>query len=411
MTATSPAAQIELLTAHAVDVQVEAELLQKLERAAKSGKPLRVKAGFDPTSPDIHLGHTVVLQQMRRFQDLGHLAVLVVGDFTARIGDPTGKSTTRPKLSAEVIAHNAATYQQQAFKVLDPKRTEVRFNSEWLAPLGSVGLIELAASYPLARMMERDDFKRRWEEGRSIALHELLYPLLQAQDSVALEADVELGGTDQLFNLLVGRHLMRERGQEPQVVLTSPILEGLDAKLIEQKIAGEKMSKSLGNYVGVDEPAKEIFGKLMSITDDLMWRYYELLSSLPTSERAALRTKVEQGEVHPKAAKVQLATEIAGRFAGAAEAADAAAEFERVFAKGALPDHIDEKALIGPVTLLKALMEAGLVASNGEGRRLIAQGGVTLNEARQEDPNATLSPGKHLLKLGKRRFCYLVISG
>jgi tyrosyl-tRNA synthetase len=352
----------------------------------------------------------VVLRQMRRFQDLGHLAVLVVGDFTARIGDPSGKSTTRPKLSSEEVEHNASTYQHQAFKVLDPARTEVRFNSEWLATLGSVGLIELAASYPLARMMEREDFKTRWETGRSIALHELLYPLLQAQDSVALQADVELGGTDQLFNLLVGRHLMRERGLAPQVVMTSPILEGLDAKLVDGKIVGEKMSKSLGNYVGVNEPAKEIFGKLMSITDDLMWRYYELLSARPASELLAMRAKVQMGELHPKAAKQQLALEIAGRFAGEAEAGSAAAEFERVFAKGALPDEIEEKSLSGPLTLLKALVETGLVSSNGEGRRLIAQGGVTLDGNRQEDANASLPAGKHLVKLGKRRFCYLVVS-
>ncbi len=408
----TPREQLAIVTAHAADVQVEAELLEKLERSAKAGKPLRVKAGFDPTSPDIHLGHTVVLRQMRRFQDLGHLAVLVVGDFTARIGDPSGKSTTRPKLSVEEVARNAATYQEQAFKVLDPSRTEVRFNSEWLGTLGSVGLIELAASYPLARMMEREDFKTRWETGRSIALHELLYPLLQAQDSVALEADVELGGTDQLFNLLVGRHLMRERGQAPQIVMTSQILEGLDAKLDKDtgKIAGDKMSKSIGNYVGVNEPAKEIFGKLMSITDDLMWRYYELLSTKPVPELAAMRARVLAGELHPKVVKQQLALEVAARFAGEAEAAAALAEFERVFAKGALPDEIEEKSLSGPLTLLKALVETGIVTSNGEGRRLgIAQGGVTLDGNRQEDANASLPAGKHLVKLGKRRFCYLVV--
>jgi tyrosyl-tRNA synthetase len=401
--------QLEIVTEHAADVQVAAELLEKLERSLATGKPLRVKAGFDPTSPDIHLGHTVVLRQMRRFQDLGHLAVLVVGDFTARIGDPSGKSTTRPKLSVEEVQRNAATYQSQAFKVLDPAHTEVRFNSEWLGALGSVGLIELAASYPLARMMEREDFKTRWETGRSIALHELLYPLLQAQDSVALDADIELGGTDQLFNLLVGRHLMRERGMAPQIVMTSPILEGLDAKLVDGAIAGDKMSKSLGNYVGVNEPAKEIFGKLMSITDDLMWRYYDLLSALPPAEIASMRAKVQRGEVHPKAAKQQLAVEIAGRFAGEAEGKAAAAEFERVFAKGALPDEIEEKSISGPATLLKALVETGLVASNGEGRRLIAQGGVTLDGERQEDANAALPAGKHLVKLGKRRFCYVVV--
>ena len=407
----SPKEQFDLVTARSVEVQVEKELLAKLEKSVKTGKPLRVKAGFDPTSPDIHLGHTVVLQQMRRFQDLGHLGVLVVGDFTARIGDPTGKSVTRPKLTPEEITRNAATYQEQAFKVLDRSRTEVRHNSDWLEPLGTVGLIELAATYPLARMMERDDFKRRWEEGRSIALHELLYPLLQAQDSVALAADVELGGTDQLFNLLVGRQLMRERGQEPQVVLTSPILEGLDAKLSDGKLTGEKMSKSLGNYVGVSEPAKEIFGKLMSITDDLMWRYYELLSVLTPGEIATLRAQVVRAEVHPKAAKVRLGRELASRFAGEADGLAAAEEFERIFAKGSLPDQVDEKAVTGPTTLLKALVDAGLVASNSEGRRLVAQGGVTLDDVKQSDPAVPLPAGKHLVKLGKRRFCHLIVEG
>ncbi len=409
--ALAPKEQLAAVTAHAVDVQVEAELLAKLEKSVKTGQPLRVKAGFDPTSPDIHLGHTVVLQQMRRFQDLGHLAVLIVGDFTALIGDPTGKSATRPKLSADAVAKNAATYQAQAFKVLDRERTEVRFNSEWLAPLGTAGLIELAATYPLARMMERDDFKRRWEEGRSIALHELLYPLLQAQDSVALRADVELGGTDQLFNLLVGRQLMRERGQEPQVVLTSPILEGLEAKVVDGALVGEKMSKSLGNYIGVNEPAKEIFGKVMSITDDLMWRYYALLSRLPGPELAALKQAVAAGTTHPKAAKIQLAKELAARFAGAADAEAAAAEFDRVFSRGALPDQIDEKTVAGPTTLLKALVDTGLLTSNSEVRRLVSQGGVTLDDAKIEDATEPLAPGKHLVRLGKRRFCYVIVKG
>ena len=293
--------QLKLLTGPVVDLHVLAELKSKLERSRATGKPLRVKAGFDPTAPDIHLGHTVVLQQMRRFQELGHLALLVVGDFTARIGDPTGKSATRPPLSPEQIELNAKSYQAQAFKVLDRDRTEVRFNSEWLSALGTAGTIELLASYTLARIMERDDFKRRWDEGRSIALHELAYPLLQGQDSVALAADVELGGTDQLFNLLVGRTLMRERGMEPQVVMTTPILEGLDARLVDGKLVGEKMSKSLGNYVGVTEPPKELFGKLMSVSDELMWRYYQLLSSRSAAEVAALRGG------HPKQAKVALA--------------------------------------------------------------------------------------------------------
>jgi len=403
----TPEAQLEILTAQTVDLHVKEELLAKL----RLGRPLRVKAGFDPTSPDIHLGHTIVLQLMRRFQDLGHVGVLVVGDFTARIGDPTGKSVTRPRLSAEEVAKNAETYKAQAFKVLDPARTEVRMNGEWLVPLGAVGLIELAASYPLARMLERDDFKRRFHEGRTISLHELLYPLLQAQDSVALSADVELGGTDQLFNLLVGRTLMRERGMTPQVVLTTPILEGTEGRLVDGKLTGEKMSKSLGNYVGVMEPPGEMFGKLMSISDDLMWRYYELLSHTSPPQLAALRTDVTQGSVHPKAAKVALAKEVVARFHDSAAADEAAAAFDRVFAHGALPDDIEEKALPadGPISLVKALVDAALCASNSEARRLIAQGGVSVDQARVSDLNTALPPGRHLLRVGKRRLCYVTV--
>jgi tyrosyl-tRNA synthetase len=406
----TPEAQLELLTAPVVELQdlLRQELLAKL----RLGRPLRVKAGFDPTAPDIHLGHTLVLQQMRRFQDLGHVGVLVVGDFTARIGDPTGKSTTRPRLSADEVARNAETYKAQAFKVLDPARTEVRTNSEWLDPLGAVGLIELAASYPLARMLEREDFKKRFHEGRTISLHELLYPLLQAQDSVALLADVELGGTEQLFNLLVGRTLMRERGLEPQVVLTTPILEGLDARLIEGKLVGDKMSKSLGNYVGVTEAPGEMFGKLMSISDDLMWRYYELLSNLPPVERARLRREVTQGSVHPKAAKVALAKEIVARFHDTAAADAAAAEFDRVFAHGALPEEIAEKTLVdkGPVAVVKALVDSELCTSNSEARRLIAQGGVSVDQTKVTDLLQQLPSGRHLLRVGKRRLCYVTVA-
>jgi tyrosyl-tRNA synthetase len=405
----TPEAQLEILTAPVVELQdlLKQELLAKL----RLGRALRVKAGFDPTAPDIHLGHTLVLQQMRRFQDLGHVGVLVVGDFTARIGDPTGKSATRPRLTAEEVARNAETYKAQAFKVLDPARTEVRLNGEWLDPLGAVGLIELAASYPLARMLERDDFKKRFHEGRTISLHELLYPLLQAQDSVALLADVELGGTDQLFNLLVGRTLMRERGLEPQVVLTTPILEGTDGRVVDGRLQGEKMSKSLGNYVGVTEPPGEMFGKLMSITDDLMWRYYELLSTRPAPEIAALRRDVASGSVHPKAAKVGLAKEIVARFHDTKAADEAAAEFDRVFSQGALPEDIAEKTLgeKGPVAVVKALVDAELCASNSEARRLIAQGGVTVDQAKVTDLQQQLAPGRYLLRVGKRRLCYVTV--
>ncbi len=389
--------QLKLLTGPVVDLHVLAELKSKLERSRATGKPLRVKAGFDPTAPDIHLGHTVVLQQMRRFQELGHLALLVVGDFTARIGDPTGKSATRPPLSPEQIELNAKSYQAQAFKVLDPDRTEVRFNSEWLSALGTAGTIELLASYTLARIMERDDFKRRWDEGRSIALHELAYPLLQGQDSVALAADVELGGTDQLFNLLVGRTLMRERGMEPQVVMTTPILEGLDARLVDGKLVGEKMSKSLGNYVGVTEPPKELFGKLMSVSDELMWRYYQLLSSRSAAEVAALRGG------HPKQAKVALAKELVARFHSPAAADEAAAEFERVFARGAAPEGL-ELVRLPPTqaSLVEALVGAKLCASKSEARRKIAEGAVDVDQERCQDAARALPPGEHLLRLGRR---------
>ena len=389
--------QLKLLTGPVVDLHVLAELKSKLERSRATGKPLRVKAGFDPTAPDIHLGHTVVLQQMRRFQELGHLALLVVGDFTARIGDPTGKSATRPPLSPEQIELNAKSYQAQAFKVLDPDRTEVRFNSEWLSALGTAGTIELLASYTLARIMERDDFKRRWDEGRSIALHELAYPLLQGQDSVALAADVELGGTDQLFNLLVGRTLMRERGMEPQVVMTTPILEGLDARLVDGKLVGEKMSKSLGNYVGVTEPPKELFGKLMSVSDELMWRYYQLLSSRSAAEVAALRGG------HPKQAKVALAKELVARFHSPAAAEEAAAEFERVFARGAAPEGL-ELVRLPPTqaSLVEALVGAKLCASKSEARRKIAEGAVDVDQERCQDAARALPPGEHLLRLGRR---------
>ncbi|MFL5414151.1 MAG: tyrosine--tRNA ligase, partial [Myxococcales bacterium] len=294
----TPEEQFREVTRGAVDVHTRDDLLRKLRASHEKRIPLRVKMGFDPTAPDLHLGHTVPLERMRRFQDFGHTVIFLIGDFTASIGDPTGRNTTRPPLSDEQIAANAETYKRQVFKVLDREKTEVRFNSEWLRPLGSSGMIKLAARYTLARMLERDDFKKRWQNEVPIALHELLYPLAQGYDSVALNADVELGSSDQLFNLLVGRQLQKEWGQDPQICLTGPLLEGTDAREVDGKIVGDKMSKSLGNYVGIDEPANEQYGKLMSVSDGLMWRYYELLSRRTTDEIASLRAG------HPKAAKM-----------------------------------------------------------------------------------------------------------
>jgi tyrosyl-tRNA synthetase len=402
----TPAEQLAEVTRGAVDVHTREDLLRKLTASADRGVPLRVKMGFDPTAPDLHLGHTVPLERMRRFQDFGHTVIFVLGDFTAMIGDPTGRNTTRPPLSEEQIAANAETYERQVFKLLDKGRTEVRFNSEWLLPLGSPGLIKLAAKYTLARMLEREDFKKRYAEERPIALHELLYPLAQGYDSVALKADVELGSSDQLFNLLVGRALQKEFGQEPQVCLTGPLLEGTDAREENGKIVGDKMSKSLGNYVAIDEPASDQYGKLMSISDALMWRYYELLSRRTAAEIAELRRG------HPKAAKMALAREIVERYHGAAAARAAEDAFEQVHARRELPDEIEERELPREGTaerlpLVKALSKLGLASSGSEARRLIAQGGVTVEGERVSDPNAALPPGSHLIKVGKRKFVRL----
>ena len=402
----TPAEQLAEVTRGAVDVHTREDLLRKLTASVGRGVPLRVKMGFDPTAPDLHLGHTVPLERMRRFQDFGHTVIFLIGDFTAMIGDPTGRNTTRPPLSDEQIAANAETYKRQVFKVLDKDRTEVRFNSEWLLPLGSPGMIKLAAKYTLARMLERDDFKKRYAEERPIALHELLYPLAQGFDSVALKADVELGSSDQLFNLLVGRTLQKEYGQEPQVCLTGPLLEGTDAREENGKIVGDKMSKSLGNYVGIDEPAGDQYGKLMSISDALMWRYYELLSRRTSAEIAELRRG------HPKAAKMALAREIVERYHGAQAARTAEDSFEQVHARREVPDEIEERELpreggAERLPLLKALSKLGLAASGSEARRLIAQGGVTVEGERVSDPNAALPPGSHLIKVGKRKFVRL----
>jgi tyrosyl-tRNA synthetase len=369
--------QLAYLTKGCVDVVRAGELKAKLERFGKTGRPLVVKVGFDPTAPDLHLGHTVLIRKMKHFQDLGHRVVYVVGAFTALIGDPTGRSKTRPPLTIEEIDRNAETYKTQIFKILDPVKTEVRFNSEWLEPLGSVGWIKLAAKYNVAQMLERREFRARYDGGKPIAVHEFLYPLAQAYDSVVLEADVELGGTDQLFNLNVGRDIMPAYDLEPQVVMTTPLLEGLDGV--------EKMSKSLGNYVGVTESPSEMFGKLMSISDDLMWRYYTLLTDLGPTAIAQVRNRVSAGELHPKQAKVDLAKRIVTDFHGADAAERAAEEFERRFARKELPEEIaiielneDEYRS----TIERIMVRCGLAESTSDARRKIEQGGVRIDGQR-----------------------------
>jgi tyrosyl-tRNA synthetase len=405
----TPEEQLAEVTRGAVDVHTREDLLRKLRSSYDKGAPLRVKMGFDPTAPDLHLGHTVPLERMRRFQDLGHTVIFLIGDFTASIGDPTGRNSTRPPLSDDQIAANAETYKNQVFKILDRGRTEVRFNSEWLRPLGSTGMIKLAARYTLARMLERDDFKKRWDNEVPIALHELLYPLAQGYDSVALKADVELGSSDQLFNLLVGRQLQKEYGQAPQVCLTGPLLEGIDAREVDGKIAGDKMSKSLGNYVGIDEPAQEQYGKLMSISDGLMWRYYELLSRRSLAEIQALRRE------HPKVAKSELAKEIVARYHGLEAARAAEEQFELVHKRREVPEDVEERVVsreagANAVPLAKTLAQLGLAASGSEARRLIAQGGVSVEGERVSDPNAKLSQGIHLVKVGKRKFIRVTVT-
>ena len=394
--------QIAYLTTGCVDVVRVNELRSKLERAARTGTPLVVKVGFDPTAPDLHLGHTVLIRKMKHFQDLGHTVIYVVGAFTALIGDPTGRSKTRPPLTMEEIAQNAETYKTQVFKILDPAKTVVRFNSEWLEPLGSMGWIRLAAKYNVAQMLERREFKSRYEAGKPIAVHEFLYPLAQAYDSVVLEADVELGGTDQLFNLNVGRDLMPAYDLEPQVVMTTPLLEGLDGI--------EKMSKSLGNYVGVTDSPADMFGKLMSISDDLMWKYYGLLTTLGPEAIVQRRGEVASGALHPKQAKVDLARRIVSDFHGAAAADRAAQEFERRFAKKELPDDLPVIEVTDDDwqgTLERLLVRCGLAESMSDARRKIAQGGVRIDGQRVAAAAAAADwrrPGARelTLQVGKR---------
>ncbi|MDZ7641564.1 MAG: tyrosine--tRNA ligase [Desulfurivibrio sp.] len=383
-----------------------ADLERKLRQAAQENRPLRVKAGFDPTAPDLHLGHTVLIQKMKHFQELGHEICFLIGDFTGMIGDPTGKSETRKPLTPEEVTANAETYKEQVFKILDPAKTRVVFNSAWLDKLSSRDMIRLSSQLTVARMLEREDFKQRFVNEKAISIHEFIYPLIQGYDSVALEADIELGGTDQLFNLLTGRDLQRAWGQEPQVVLTMPLLEGLDGV--------NKMSKSLGNYIGITESAADIYGKTLSMPDELMFRYYELLSDLSLEEIAALRRRLDGGELHPKAVKQHLARELVARFHDEAAAQRAEDNFERVFKQHQAPEDMPELTLAAggePRWLPRLLVDAGLVKGTGEARRLIKQQAVSINGEKVADDGATVAAnGEVLLKVGKRRFCRIIFN-
>jgi tyrosyl-tRNA synthetase len=397
--------QLEVLRQGAVDLVTEQELADKLERSRKEERPLIVKVGFDPSAPDIHLGHTVVMRKMKQFQDLGHEVVFVVGDFTGMIGDPTGKSKTRPQLTPDQIRANAETYERQAFHILDPEHSRTEFNSTWLNELGSAGLIRLAAKYTVARMLERDDFRKRYESQQPISLHEFLYPLAQAYDSVALKADVEMGGTDQLFNLLVGRDIMREYGLEPQVILTMPLLVGTDGV--------EKMSKSLDNYIAIEDPPDQMYGKMMSISDETMWTYYELCTETSPDEQAEIRAGVESGELHPKAAKQRLARAIVADYYDETAAATAEAEFEKIFAGGGLPSEMPEHRVAGvePVGIVEVMTGCGFAKSNSEARRLLQQGAVSLDGDRvgSFEFEVPADGVTRVLKVGKRRFARVTV--
>ncbi len=401
--------QWETITRGTAEIVPEEELVQKLRRSIKQGKPLIVKLGLDPTAPDIHLGHTVVLHKLRQFQELGHHVVLILGDFTTRVGDPSGRSETRKQLTEDQILENLATYREQVGKVLDLDKIEVAFNSTWLAPLNFAGVIELAAKYTVARVLERDDFARRYRDGYPIGVHELLYPLMQAYDSVALQADVELGGTDQKFNLLVGRDLQREYGQEPQVALMLPILEGLDGV--------QKMSKSLGNYIGISEPPKEIYGKTMSLCDELITRYFELVTPIGTDEVNQIKQEMATGVLHPRDAKMRLARELVALFYGQEAAQKAEQDFVAVFQKRETPEEIPEVSLPladlepdGSIWLPKLLAKAGLASGSSEGKRLINQGAVKIDGEKVADPDChlVLRDGV-VISVGKRKFARIGI--
>ena len=394
--------QLEHLKKGTVDVIREEDLRKKLERAEKTGKPLRVKLGLDPTAPDIHVGHTVVIRKLKAFQDLGHTVIFLIGDFTGMIGDPSGKNVTRPPLSREEISVNAETYKRQMFKLLDPEKTELRFNGEWMDKFGAADFIKLCAKTTVKQILERDDFTKRLNEEKPISLHELLYPLVQGYDSVALNADIELGGTDQKFNLLMGRNLQREYEQEPQVIITTPLLEGLDGI--------QKMSKSLGNYIGIDEAPNEMFGKVMSISDELMWKYYELLTDLSPTAISNLRSEISNGK-NPRDTKVNLAKLIIADFHSQAAANAAEEEFVKRFVQKEVPDEIEEKAVLaGTYALAQLLADTGLAASKGEARRLIEQGGVKINGEKASAANAEIAIDSDgvLVQVGKRKFLKVI---
>ncbi|KUG03993.1 tyrosyl-trna synthetase [hydrocarbon metagenome] len=389
-------AQLEIIRRGVAEIIPEEELKQKLYKSIKENRPLRAKLGLDPTAPDIHLGHTVVLNKLRHFQDLGHEVHLIIGDATGRIGDPSGKSETRKQLTEEEIKLNAATYQEQIFKVLDHNKTIVHFNSEWLMSMNLEAVLRLAGRYTVARMLERDDFDKRYKEGLPIGVHEFLYPLMQGYDSVVLEADVELGGTDQKFNLLVGRHLLREYGHEPQIALMMPILEGLDGV--------QKMSKSLGNYIGVNDEAYEMFGKTMSISDQLISRYFELLTRVPMNEIKDIQTRMDSGELNPRDAKINLAKELITMYHNAEEAEKAEARFKLVYSQGDIPDDIPEVDIVdAEVWLPKFLQDNNMVSSSSDGRRMLKQGAIRVNGEKYEDENLPVSNGM-VVQVGKRKF-------
>ncbi len=393
--------KLEILTRGAHEILPLEELREKLE----TGRPLRVKAGFDPTAPDLHLGHTVLINKLKHFQDLGHKILYLIGDFTALIGDPTGKTATRPPLTREEVAQNARSFEQQIFKILDPDRTEVLFNSSWIDKMTPAELIQLASRYNVARMLERDDFHKRYTSGKSIAIHEFLYPLIQGYDSVVMKADVELGGTDQKFNLLVGRELQKQFGQPPQVTLMMPILEGTDGT--------QKMSKSLGNYIGINEPADEMFGKIMSISDELMWRYFELLSFRPPEEIEGLKREAAEGR-NPRDIKMMLGRELVGRFHSQAAARKAAENFVERFRQGRLPDEIPEcevKSDDGRLMIGHLLKSSGLTKSTAESLRMIKQGAVRIDQQRIEDPKLVVAAGETLIvQVGKRRIARVTVT-
>ncbi len=393
---------IELLKRGTEEIIPIEEFQKKLEKSEKENKPLTIKTGFDPTAPDIHLGHTVLLRKMKHFQDMGHRVVFLIGDFTGMIGDPSGKSETRKRLTREEVLENAETYKKQVFKILDPEKTVIEFNSKWCSPMDFAGVLELTSRYNVARMLERDDFSNRYKTGKPISILEFMYPLVQGYDSVALKADVELGGTDQKFNLLVGRDLQREYGQEPQAILTMPLLVGLDGV--------QKMSKSLNNYIGINEAPREIFGKVMSVSDEIMFLYYELVTDVPMEEIKAMKAGLADGSIHPRKIKVDLAKNICAQFYDSETAEHAEAEFNRIFVNHDTPDDIPEFTVSpddlkeNKIWIVKLLVLSGLASSNGDARRLITGGGVSFENEKITDPDLELEAKGGILKVGKRKF-------